>query len=77
MRISKPLVYCNVAALVVNGCIVWLTIVKYFPLVLGVVLFIGCLSGLVWLSCKLTGHLPAKQPRYTFYSAPTEEVEQL
>jgi len=75
MRVRKPLIYCNIAALVVNGCIVWLMAAKVFPLVLGVSIFLGCLSDAVWVSCKINDKLPKKPARRTFYSAPTEKAQ--
>lgn len=77
MRISKPLIYCNILALVVNGIIIWLMAVRFFPPMLGILLFIGFLLGAVWFSCKVNDKLPKKAPQHTFYAAPTEEVERL
>jgi hypothetical protein len=72
MRVSKPLIYCNIAALAVNGCIVWLMAARVFPLVLGVSIFLGCLDSAVWVSCKVNNKLPKNPARHTFYSAPAE-----
>jgi hypothetical protein len=75
--IRKPLIYCNVAALIVNGIIVWLMAVKMFPPILGISLLLGCLAGAVWLSCKVNGKLPKRGRPAAFYSAPTEPIESL
>jgi hypothetical protein len=77
MRISKPLLYCNVTALLVNGVIVWLMAVRVFPLMLGITIFFGCMAGAVWFSCKVNGKLPNQGRPATFYSGPTEEMEGL
>ena len=77
MRAVKLMLAVNGVTLGINGVIVWLTIVKAFPPLLGIVLFLGCLSSLVWFSCLVNGKLPAKKPRQAFYSAPTEKVGRL
>lgn len=55
MKISKPLVYCNVIALLVNGMLVWLTVVRLFPAMLGVLLVLAGFAGAIWLSAKANG----------------------
>lgn len=77
MRVSKPLLYCNIVALMVNGIIVWLMVAKVFAPMLGISIFLGCLAGAVWLSCLANGKVSKKRRNRTFYSAPTEEVERL
>ncbi len=77
MRVSKPLLYCNIVALLVNGIIVWLMAVRMFPLMLGLTLVVAFLLGSVWLSCKVN-KVPLKQGQPGgFYSAPTERMESL
>jgi hypothetical protein len=75
--INKTVVYCNIGALAINGVIVWLMAVKYFPPTLGVTLFIGFFAGAVWFSCKVNGKPPKSGREETFYSARTEKVERL
>lgn len=72
MRTIKIMLAVNGVTLGMNSIIVWLTIVKAFPPVLGIALFVGCLTGLVWLSCRING-LPAKK----FHAAKTEPVRRL
>jgi len=75
MRISKPLIYCNILALVVNGIIVWLMAVKFFPPMLGICIFLGCVGAAIRFSCKVNNKLPKRARSREFYSAPTQEVE--
>ena len=76
MRVSKPLVYANIGALGINGIIVWMTIVKTFPAVVGILLVAGFFAGAIWFSCYVNGVLP-DQRRSAFYASPTEKVETL
>lgn len=76
MKISKPLIYANLTALSVNGILVWMTITRTFPMLLGVFLIIVFLGGATWFSCYANGVLP-KQRRQGFHTAPTEKVEVL
>lgn len=55
MRLLKAMLAINGVTLVINGVIVWLTVVKAFPPVLGIALFFACLGALIWLSCKANG----------------------
>ena len=73
MRVAKYLLAINVGTLLINGIIVWLTIAKYFPAILGIVLFLGVLGALVWFSCLVNGKLP-RRPHRSFYTAETEEI---
>lgn len=77
MKFLKPLAYVNIGALVVNGILVWLMVVRLFPPILGIFIFLGLLASLVWFSCYVNGKLPKRAPKYTFYSAPTERMERL
>jgi len=77
MRVSKKLVYCDVAALTLNMLIIGLMVVKVFAPILGIALLIGFLASSVWLSCLVNGKLPKKARGYSFYSAPTKEVKSL
>lgn len=77
MKVVKSMLIVNAATLVINGVIVWLTIVKSCPAVLGIALVIGFLSGSVWVSCAVNGKLPRKAAKYHFYSAPTQKVERI
>ncbi len=72
MKISKPLIYCNVIALVVNAILVWLTIVRVFTPMLGLTMVVGFLLGAVWCSCLVNGKLPKKPSRQPLYAAPTQ-----
>lgn len=74
MRVSTRLIYANVAALSINGIIVWMTITKTFPVVVGVLLVAAFLAGAVWFSCLVNGVLP-RQRKITFYLAKTQKVE--
>lgn len=75
MRVSKIVIYCNILSLTVNGILVWLMLVKLFPPMLGILIFLGCLAGAVWLSCYTNGRLPKKARQGTLYAAPTENIE--
>lgn len=75
MKVSKPILYCNMLALAVNGILVWLMVVKMFPPMLGILIFLGCLASAVWFSCYANGRLPRRARRHTFYTAPTERME--
>lgn len=75
MRVVKLMLAINGATLVMNGVIVWLTIVKAFPPILGIAIFLACLAGAVWFSCYVNGKLPKRSRSATFYSAPTERIE--
>lgn len=74
MKVSKSLIYTNITALTINGIIVWLTIMKAFPAVLGFLLVVGFIAGATWLSCYMNEVLPY-QRRRAFHSALTEKVE--
>lgn len=73
VKTVKVVLVINAATLAINGIIVWLTIIRNFPPILGIMLFVGCLSGAVWLSCWLNGKLPKKRTR-AFYAAETERM---
>ena len=76
MRVAKPLIYANAAALALNAVIIALMAVRKFPPILGLVLIIAFLGGSVLLSCYINGALPKRQRRpNSFYSAPTERVK--
>ncbi|MBA2679235.1 MAG: hypothetical protein H0U76_12655 [Ktedonobacteraceae bacterium] len=77
MKFSGPLVYANLAALAVNTIIVWLTLVKAFPPVLGVSIFLVFLASTIWLSCYLNGQLPKKARPPSFYAARTEKTRRV
>lgn len=57
MRIGKPIIYANIAALGLNVIIIALIVAKSFPPILGIGLVVGFLAGSVWLSCKVSGRL--------------------
>ncbi len=76
MRVRKPLICANIGALGINGVIIWMTIVKTFPVVVGILLVAGFFAGAVWFSCYVNGVLP-DQRRIAFYAAETENVETL
>lgn len=75
MKLIKPLAYINVAALTINGIMLWLMLVRNFPPILGMALFVTCLAGAVWFSCYVNGALPKRGQPTSFYSAPTEKIE--
>lgn len=77
IRLLKSMLIINIATLAINGIIVWLTIVRAFPPILGILLFIAIMAGFVWLSCWLNGKLPPKKRRTSLYAAPTEKVGSL
>jgi hypothetical protein len=77
VKISKWLIYTNIAALSINGIIVWMIITKTFPAIVGILLVIGFFAGAIWLSCLVNGVLPHQLQSTNFYSAPTEKVEAL
>jgi hypothetical protein len=72
MRVSKGLVYCNVASMIINVIIIGLMVVKVCAPIIGILLVIGFMASAVWLSCYANGKLPKKAKAHTFYSAPTE-----
>ncbi|HEU5376154.1 MAG TPA: hypothetical protein VFV38_11985 [Ktedonobacteraceae bacterium] len=74
MKVVKYLLIVNAVTLLINGIIVWLTIVRAFPPILGILIFLACMAGAVWLSCYLNGALPY-QHRNAFYSIPAEKIE--
>lgn len=74
MKVVKYMLIVNAVTLGINGTIVWLTIIKAFPPILGIVIFLACMAGAVWFSCYVNGALP-HQRRHAFYSAPTKKVE--
>ena len=60
-KLIKRLAYINVAALTINGIIVWLMIVRSFPPILGILIFLACMAGAVWFSCYINGALPKRR----------------
>ncbi len=77
MRVPKPLLYANAAALTLNGIIIALMAVRVFPPVLGIALILAFLAASVWLSCLAQGKLPKKKRPAGLYAAPTEHMETL
>lgn len=77
MKIIKIVLAVNGVTLALNGVIVWLTVVKTFPAILGIFLVLVFLAGAVWLSCYVNGKLPRRTPKRTLYSAPTQKVERV
>lgn len=75
MKTVKFMLAINGVTLAINGIIVWLTVAKEFPALLGILLVFGFIAGAVWLSCYVNGVLPSQRQRASFYSAPTEKVE--
>lgn len=57
MKLLKCMLAINGVTLVINGIIVWLTVVKTFPPALGVLLFLGAIAGAIWLSCYVNGYV--------------------
>ena len=55
MRISPTLVGANLFALAVNALVLLLAVLRICSWVLPLLLFVGCLLGLVWLSCWING----------------------
>lgn len=55
MKVLKLMLAINGVTLVINGIIVWLTVAKEFPAVLGVLFVLACFAGAVWLSAKANG----------------------
>ena len=55
MKVNKGVICANIAALAVNGVIVWLLALRTFPPLLGIAIFVALLAGAVWLSCRSTG----------------------
>jgi hypothetical protein len=58
MKIARPVIYVNAAALILNALLLLLTLIKLFPVLIGLMLVIGCLGAAVWYSCYLHGKLP-------------------
>ncbi len=58
MKIARPVIYANAAALLLNTLLVLLTLIKLFPVLIGLMLVIGCLGAAVWYSCYLHGKRP-------------------
>lgn len=77
MRVSKPLIFANAGALILNGIIIALMAVKAFPPILGLALLLAFLAGSVWLSALTQGKLPNKGRKVSFHSARTEQMETL
>ncbi|HLG64284.1 MAG TPA: hypothetical protein VKY19_20235 [Ktedonosporobacter sp.] len=77
MKVSKPLVYANLAALSLYGVLLCLMAAKAFPLLLGMALLIVFLACSVYLSCYLNGQLPKRKYRVPFHTAPTKKSEAL
>jgi hypothetical protein len=67
----------NGVTLLINGVVVWLTIIKSFPAMLGIGIFLGCLATAIWFSCLINGKLPRKTRPSGFYTPSTEEVERI
>lgn len=76
MKVVKIILAINAGTLAINGIIIWLTIAKQFPAVLGILLFFGCIAGAIWFSCYVNQALPF-QRKQKFYSAPTERMRSL
>ncbi len=74
MKVSKPLVYANLAALSLNGVLLCLMAIKAFPLLLGMALILVFLAGSVALSCYLNGQWPRRTHRIPFHTAPTRNM---
>ena len=74
MKVVKYLLIVNAVTLAINGIIVWLTVIKAFPPILGILIVLAFIAGAVWLSCYLNGALP-HQRRHAFYSTLTEKIE--
>ncbi len=55
MRLGWKLVGLNGCALVVNALFFFLAVVRVCPAILPLAMFVGCLLGLVWCSCKING----------------------
>ena len=62
MRVDWKLVYANLFALGVNAVFLFLAVVRVCPAILPIAVFVGCLVGLVWFSCKING-LPVRNKR--------------
>ncbi len=73
MQISKPVIYANLAALAIDGLVLWLGAVKVWPPMVGATVIIAFLVSAIWLSCYVNGMLPKKARRSRFYSALTEK----
>ena len=65
----------NGVTLVMNGSIVWLTIIKAFPAALAFVVVFVFIGGATRLSCYANGALPRQRRRSNFYSTQTERME--
>jgi hypothetical protein len=74
MKVSKPLVYANLAALSLNGVLLCLMAIKAFPPLLGMALIMVFLCGSVYLSCYLNGRWPKRKRVVPFHAAPTRKV---
>jgi hypothetical protein len=55
MKLTRPILYANAAALLVNALLLPLTFIKVFPVIIWLVLVIGYLGAAVWYSCYLHG----------------------
>lgn len=75
MKVVKFMLAINGVTLVINGIIVWLTIIKAFPAALAFVVVFVFIGGATWLSCYANGALPKRRRRSNFYSAKTERME--
>ncbi|MDQ2906876.1 MAG: hypothetical protein M3Y81_25485 [Chloroflexota bacterium] len=77
MKLRKSVIYFNLAALTIDGLVLWLGAVKVWPPMVGATVIAVFLAGAIWLSCYLNGQLPKKARRVTFHAAPTERVERI
>jgi len=77
MRVSKKLIWANIAALSLNAIMLVLMTIEKFPPVLGLILLVVFLGASVLLSCWAQGKLPKKKRPLGFHLAPTERMETL
>jgi hypothetical protein len=62
MHVGWKLVWINAIALTVNALFLLLAVLHVCPVVLPILLFAGCLAGLVWLSCRIQGKTLGRKP---------------
>lgn len=77
MKTVKLLMYCNIIALIINGLIVWLTIIKAFPAALAFIIIFAFIGAATWLSCYAQGVLPHQRRKHDLHSSPTEQMERV
>ena len=72
MKISPMLISANIICLLINTAFLLLAIFKACSFLISVAIFLVCIGGMVWLSCRING-LPPKK----FHAARTEPIKRM